>query len=169
MVVTSKTNLPNALLRSTLVSDGTHLLIGSVMAQEKNTYTKHQLAEKLGIQTYIMDAWEKQFEIEPAEHDGTKVYTHKHLAQFCSIKELLYERGLALDAAKKYFKDQSHLEGAPLMAASPLNFQPQKQPASPYELLMQPAPHKKQDEHLRLVRDRLSRIRNQLQKLSNSL
>lgn len=136
------------------------------MAQKKKKFTKDQVAHKLGIQAYIMDAWEKQFEIEPLTKNGAKVYTRKNLAQFRSIKELLYEKGLALDAAKKYFKDHTKLEGTTLLAASPLNFEAQHKPSEP---IVQSASPKKDTIQLGQVRDKLASVRERLLKISNSL
>ena len=136
------------------------------MAQKKKKYTKEQIAAKLGIQAYIIDAWEKQFEIEPLTRNGAKIYTRKNLSQFRSIKELLYEKGLALDAAKKYLKDHTELEGTTLLAASPLNFESQQKPEP---VVVHTAPLQKNNQHLEHVRDRLNSVKEQLLKLSNSL
>lgn len=140
------------------------------MAQKKKKFTKDQIARKLGIQAYIMDGWEKQFEIEPLLRNGEKIYTRKHLSQLRSIKELLYEKGFTIDAAKNYFKDHKDLEGTTLIAASPLNFDTQQKPTSPLNLLVQPAPTKNESSpQLSHVRDKLTSIKEQLLKISNSL
>ncbi len=143
------------------------------MAQKRKKFTKDQVAKKLGIQTYIMDSWEKQFEIEPTIKDGEQVYSKKQLAKFKSIKELLYEKGLAIDAAKKYIKDHTELEGTTLLAASPLNFDSQQKSAnalaSSLDLLVQTAPVKNTNKYVTQLRDKLNSVREQLINISNSL
>ncbi len=146
------------------------------MAQKKKKFTKEQNARKLGNQSYIMDGWEKQFDIEPLLRNGEKIYTRKHLSQLRSIKELLYEKGFTIDAAKNYFKDQKDLEGTTLIAASPLNFDSQQKPTSPLDVLVQPAPispplqeQNTQLQQVQEVKDKLKSVREQLLKISNSL
>ena len=141
------------------------------MAQKNKKYTKQQVSEKLGIQSYIMDSWEKQFDIVPLLLDGEKIYTRKQLSQLRSIKELLYEKGLALDAAKKYFKDHIELEGTTLLAASPLKFDSQKKATSSFEMSLQPTASTttKNSTELKFIREKLNLIREQLRSLSKSL
>lgn len=122
---------------------------------QKETFTKDQIVQEVGIQPYMIAAWEKQFEIAPTLIDGEHRYTTQQLMQLRTIKELLYEKGLSMDAAKKYLHDQPDLEDTTLFAASPLLFQ-KKQPA-----------HKKSsDEHvmaqLLSIKDKLIKIRNSL-------
>ncbi len=140
---------------------------------KKKTYTKEHIAQKLGIQTYIMSGWEKQFEIEPEINNGEKIYTRKHLAQLRTIKELLYEKGFSLDAAKNYVKHQKTLEGSTLIAAAPLNFDKQQQvsSSSPADLLLQPTkvPLSEQGTQIQQVRKQLLAVKEQLLKISNSL
>lgn len=98
------------------------------MSQKK--FTKDQIAHKIGLQAYILAAWEKQFNIVPLSKNGETLYTRQHLATFRSIKELLYEKGFSMDAAKKYLQDNTaHLEGKTLLAASPLLFETKKEAA----------------------------------------
>ena len=130
---------------------------------KKKKFTKDHIARKLGVQAYIIDGWEKQFELEPLVKNGEKLYTRKHVSQLRTIKELLYEKGFSLDAAKNYFKDQHNLEGTTLIAAAPLNFSVQ-QKQTPVEQTVSTAPNK-----LSQVRQKLKSVREQLQKISNSL
>ncbi|GAF69287.1 unnamed protein product, partial [marine sediment metagenome] len=76
--------------------------------------------------------------------------------------------GLALDAAKKYLKDHTELEGTTLLAASPLNFESQ-QKAEPVATPAPPFQGKQNNQHLEHVKDRLNSVKEQLLKLSNSL
>ena len=99
------------------------------MAQKNKKFSKHQMAKKVGIQPYMMAAWENQFDITPDVKNGEAIYSRQHLSRFKVIKELLYEKDCSMDAVKKYLKDNVHLEGTTLMAASPLLFDNQRQEA----------------------------------------
>jgi DNA-binding transcriptional MerR regulator len=128
------------------------------MAHKKKTYSRSQIAQTLGIQDYMVAAWEKQFGIEPVTENGESYYTQKQLSTFASIKELLYEKGLSLTAAKKHLQDGSSLEDITLRAASPVLFE---QPKQPREALPQrPDPQ---------LTQKLVSVKEQLRKLSKSL
>ncbi len=156
------------------------------MAQKKKKFTKQQIAKKVGIQSYMMAAWEQQFEISPTIKNGEATYSRKQLGQFKAIKELLYEKGFSMDAAMKYLKDQTELEGTTLIAASPLFFESHttanisdQQPSQAELILSQPASlpashdleklkaHQKNLEQQ--VTSKLLGIKEQLLKLSKSL
>ncbi len=93
----------------------------------EKAFTKAEIAHTLGIQLYMLTAWEKQFDIVPLRENDEAVYTPQQLATFRSIKELLYEKGLTMAAAKKALQDTSgQFEGKELHAASPLFFEPTK-------------------------------------------
>jgi len=68
---------------------------------QKKKYSKEQIASKVGVQPYMIATWEKQFEITPIISQGQSIYTKRQLATFRAIKELLYDKGLTPDAAKK--------------------------------------------------------------------
>ena len=127
------------------------------MTNKKKSYTKDQIAQMLGVEGYMIAAWEKQFKVTPLLKDGVPEYTHHEVASFRSIKELLYEKGFSFDAAKKYLQDGSALSGTTLTAASPLHFKQQK------ELLTAPLPEQKE------LAKKLLSIKGQLLKLRQSL
>ena len=131
------------------------------MTQKKELLTQSQIAQKLGIQTYMVSAWEKKFNIEPTVNDGQKTYTDSDLATFRSVKELLYEKGLSMDAAMKYLHDGSGLEGSALQAGSTLHSVAARshQAATPTE----------QSLTERQLTQKLLTIKEQLVKLRNSL
>ena len=159
------------------------------MAQKKKKYTKHQIAMKVGIKPYMMAAWEQQFDITPLIKNGEAVYSRKHLAQFKEIRELLYEKGFSMDAAKKYLQDKPDLEGTILLATSPLSFDTQRQEAlkeligvSPAEQSSQESSAQQTEElhakeqqleeqraHEKEITTKLLSIKEQLVKLSNTL
>lgn len=143
------------------------------MAQKKKKFTKEQVARKLGIQAYIMDAWEKQFEIQPAIKNGETIYTRKHLTQFKAVKELLYEKGFSMDAVKKHLQDHTNFEDTTLIAASPLKFDGPLEKAiasvQPKAKEVPSTSHSLKSPHIKDVTDQLLGIKEQLIKLSNSL
>ena len=131
------------------------------MAHKKELLTQSQVAQKLGIQTYMLGAWEKKFNIEPTVNNGQKTYTDQDLATFRSVKELLYEKGLSMDAAMKYLHDGSELEGSALQAGSTLHYVAAK-PPKPTTLTEQSKTEKQFTQRLLSIKERLVTLRNSL-------
>ncbi len=98
------------------------------MKQEKSTYTKAEITQSLGVQDYIITVWEKQFGIQTEFLDGQLLYSSEDLEKLKSIKELLYEKGYTIDAAKQYVRENSHILDTPMIAASPLLFVSKQEP-----------------------------------------
>ncbi len=91
------------------------------MNQEKEIYTRADIVQKLGIQSYILSLWEKEFGIATiAAADGQTLYTSQSYSQLKKIKELIYEKGHNLDTAKKMIT--TNKSEALLTAAFPLQF-----------------------------------------------
>lgn len=133
----------------------------------KNTFTQEEVAQKLGIQLYMLTAWEKQFEVKPIKDNETALYTTQDLATFQSIKELLYEKGLTMAAAKKALQDTSiQYEGKALHAASPLFFEPARA-AQPVEHTQQRSSYDHQKNEA--LAAKLLQIKAQLIKITTSL
>lgn len=65
------------------------------------TFTKTEIAKELGIQTYIIALWEKQFGIHASIVNGEPHYSEKDRTLLASIKTLLYEKKYTIDQAKK--------------------------------------------------------------------
>ncbi len=152
------------------------------MAQKKKKFTKEQIAKKVGIQSYMMAAWEQQFDINPLTKNGEPIYTRRQLGTFKAIKELLYEKGFSMDAAKKYLHNKSDLEGNDLIAASPffdthqkealegLLGAPAEQPIASQESSQKNAVNlQAQQEHTKELTTKLLGIKEKLLKLSNTL
>ena len=97
---------------------------------QKKTFTKEQVAHTLKIQPYMVAAWQKLFDITPTKHEGQEVYSQKDLSTLKAVKELLYEKGFSMDAAKKYLHEKPPLKKTTLRAASPLLFGDSTQPSS---------------------------------------
>ena len=91
------------------------------MNQEKQLYTRSDITQKLGIQSYILSLWEKEFGLATiSSADGQTLYTFQNYEQLKGIKELIYEKGYSLDAAKKALNEHG---SQAIRAASPLLFE----------------------------------------------
>lgn len=97
------------------------------MKQEKNTFTKAEIAQTLGVQPYIMALWEKQFGIKTTLIQGEYFYLEQDLVKFTSIRALLYEKGYTIDAAKQYLQENPDVLETTMIAASPLIFTSHKE------------------------------------------
>ncbi len=75
------------------------------MNQEKKTYTKTEVLQKLAVQPYILALWEKKAVIQPVNTENQTLYSSNDVNKLLSVKELLYEKGYNLDAAIKYLQD----------------------------------------------------------------
>ncbi len=99
---------------------------------DKQYYTKTEITKELGIQPYIMALWEKQFGIEAVIENGQSFYSSTDLQKLRSIKNLIYDKGLTLEAAKKQLMNT----GEVITQASPLLFEnTRKSPPLTQELL----------------------------------
>lgn len=96
--------------------------------QEQKTYTKTEISQKLGVQSYIITLWEKQFGIETTVLDGQQMYSEQDATQLASIKELLYEKGYSIAAAKQFLQEFPMAHETGIIAASPLLFESSKAP-----------------------------------------
>lgn len=99
------------------------------MDQEKTLYTRSEITQKLGIQSYILSLWEKEFGLALIiSADGQTLYTSDNYQQLKKIKALIYENGHSLEGAKKAINENR--TDTPIRAASPL-FDGPKQPKAP--------------------------------------
>jgi len=63
------------------------------------------LAEKLGVERFVIRFWEKEFNIRPTRSSGKqRFYTERDLEKFSAIKDLLYDKGFTIAGAKRYLK-----------------------------------------------------------------
>ncbi len=77
------------------------------METEIITYTKSEITKELGIQSYIIALWEKQFGIIVSVTNGEPRYSSQDRALFVTIKKLLYEEKFTIEQAKKKLNAQS--------------------------------------------------------------
>lgn len=94
--------------------------------QEQKTYTKAEISQKLGVQSYIVTLWEKQFGIQTTISNGEEHYSELDAARLNSIKELLYEKGYSITAAKQFLQEFPMAHESGIIAASPLLFESSK-------------------------------------------
>lgn len=95
---------------------------------DKQYYTKPEITKELGIQPYIMALWEKQFSIEALVENGQSFYSSTDLQKLRSIKSLIYDKGLTLEAAKKQLMNTGE---SVTYQASPLIFENTRKSPTP--------------------------------------
>ncbi len=72
------------------------------MKMEKKKFRIGELAEKVGVERFVIRFWEKEFELSSARSNGgQRFYTEQDLATFMQIKTLLYNEGFTISGAKK--------------------------------------------------------------------
>ncbi|HBR70992.1 TPA: MerR family transcriptional regulator [Candidatus Dependentiae bacterium] len=69
-----------------------------------------ELAQKIGVERFVIRFWEKEFQIKSHRSDGgQRFFTHKEFETFKTIKHLLYEQKFTIEGAKKILKDNKKL------------------------------------------------------------
>ncbi len=72
------------------------------MKMKKKKFRIGELAEKLGVERFVIRFWEKEFGLaSPRSTGGQRFYDTEDLAMFTQIKELLYEKRFTISGAKK--------------------------------------------------------------------
>jgi len=69
----------------------------------KETYRIGEAAKRLGLETYVLRFWETEFpQLAPMRTPkGQRVYTEETLAMLFKVKELLHERGMTIEGARR--------------------------------------------------------------------
>ena len=69
----------------------------------KETYRIGEAAKLLGLETYVLRFWETEFpQLAPMRTPkGQRVYTEETMAVLFKVKELLHERGMTIDGARR--------------------------------------------------------------------
>ena len=79
-----------------------------IMRAEKRTFRIGILAQKVGVEQFVIRFWEKAFGVRSKRSSGRqRLYTEEHLALFQKIKTLLYERGFTIAGAKEELSKQN--------------------------------------------------------------
>lgn len=72
------------------------------MKMKKKKFRIGELAEKLGVERFVIRFWEKEFDLASARSTGgQRFYDTDDFAIFSQIKQLLYEKGFTISGAKK--------------------------------------------------------------------
>lgn len=67
-----------------------------------------ELAEKLGVERFVIRFWEKEFGLKSTRSSGgQRFYTEHDCLIFTTIKRLLYEEGFTISGAKKHLADHA--------------------------------------------------------------
>lgn len=75
------------------------------MKMEKRKFRIGQLADKLGVERFVIRFWEKEFGIKSTRSTGgQRFYDETDLSRFQAIKELLYDKGFTIAGAKKILR-----------------------------------------------------------------
>jgi DNA-binding transcriptional MerR regulator len=77
------------------------------MKMEKKKFRIGELAQKVGVERFVIRFWEKEFGLESERTTGgQRFYSNEDLSQFAQIKELLYKKGFTINGAKKQLETQ---------------------------------------------------------------
>jgi DNA-binding transcriptional MerR regulator len=69
---------------------------------KKNKFRIGELAEKLGVERFVIRFWEKEFGLSSSRSNGgQRFYDADDFSLFVQIKQLLYEQGFTISGAKK--------------------------------------------------------------------
>ncbi len=80
------------------------------MKMEKKKFRIGELADKLGVERFVIRFWEKEFNLKSSRSDGgQRFYSEEDLALFTHIKTLLYEEGFTISGAKKNLAERMNL------------------------------------------------------------
>lgn len=79
-----------------------------MMDGKKNYYTISEVAENFNIAASVLRYWETQFkQLKPKKMRKRRYYTMKDIELVKRIYELLYERRMTIDGARKELSEQS--------------------------------------------------------------
>jgi DNA-binding transcriptional MerR regulator len=75
------------------------------MKDEITQFRIGQLAQKVGVERFVIRFWEKEFNLKASRTvGGQRFYTTRDLGQFKQIKDLLHERGFTIAGAKQQLR-----------------------------------------------------------------
>lgn len=100
------------------------------MRMQKRKFRIGQLADKIGVERFVIRFWEKEFAIHTDRSDGgQRFYTEEDYTLFKKIKELLYERGFTIAGAKKQLQTtptNATMENTKIIASSKTTLDPEQ-------------------------------------------
>lgn len=72
------------------------------MKMEKKKFRIGELAQKVGVERFVIRFWEKEFGLESERTTGgQRFYSNEDLSLFTQIRQLLYDKGFTINGAKK--------------------------------------------------------------------
>lgn len=72
------------------------------ISMRKRKFRIGDLAQELKLKKYIIRFWEKEFDLRSDRSEGgQRFYTQDDFELFCTIKDLLYNKGFTIAGAKK--------------------------------------------------------------------
>ncbi len=78
------------------------------MKMEKKKFRIGELAQKIGVERFVIRFWEKEFGLNSERTSGgQRFYSNEDLDLFTQIKQLLYENGFTISGAKKQLSTKS--------------------------------------------------------------
>ncbi|TET05964.1 MerR family transcriptional regulator [Candidatus Dependentiae bacterium] len=87
------------------------------MKMQKKQFRIGELANKVGVEKFVIRFWEKEFNITTNRSTGRqRFYTESDLETFECIKDLLYNKGFTIAGAKKQLKAGINSE-SPIIAS----------------------------------------------------
>jgi DNA-binding transcriptional MerR regulator len=76
------------------------------MKMQKRTFRIGQLAQKLGVERFVIRFWEKEFKVSTDRSTGgQRFYTQRDCELFSRIKHLLYTQGFTIAGAKQHLSE----------------------------------------------------------------
>ncbi len=77
------------------------------MKMQKRKFRIGELANRVGVERFVIRFWEKEFNIKTDRSNGKqRFYTEDDYNTFKSIKELLYNEGFTIAGAKKHLNSK---------------------------------------------------------------
>lgn len=92
----------------------------------RKTFRIGEIAHELGVESFVVRFWEKQFGIRPHRSEGgQRYYTSYEMNKFLLIKELLYDKKYTIAGAKEHlgtrvFKKTPTIEGQSSIQKEPV-------------------------------------------------
>ncbi len=78
----------------------------------ERTYRIGEVAQDLDLKSYVLRFWETEFpQLAPLRTDkGQRLYTEENVVLLKRIKNLLHEKGMTIDGARRVLEDQNTFE-----------------------------------------------------------
>lgn len=83
------------------------------MRMQRAQFRIGELANKVGVERFVIRFWEKEFSLKSyRSYGGQRFYTHKDVETFSKIKQLLYDQQYTIEGAKKVLKTTPRFVGS---------------------------------------------------------